>query len=387
MSQLKVSCALTNLKRISNMQLNQSPPVNTKLNSKGFAFRASPPIVTKGDITRIKEYISEAKKLPVNIDDIKTLLESDTTGLAGLEPYDIADTCAKIVNNAYNWNDIELSMKRVAGSLQIFSEDLRDFGDDIIATIETMPGYQNYIGTIEGLTDEEIAKLPELKIGRDEKNRFPFIMNSIQFIASSIEQKKTSSTDIQLRLKHFKTELTDVVAVSIGEKLKLAGNHELNAEITRLNAEIDEAQRLVDEKTREYEPNFFENVFAFVSSVGRPLLILKADLQRAHVAPLIRRRDELTAQVRKKSVLTGTLLTLHDRLYNVDSYIIGATESTALLETLWITISEYIDSSKNKIDGIHDFLTLRAFVSSLKVVLSNWKNIESNAKSLTKAFD
>lgn len=369
------------------MRFSQLSMFATESNNIAFAFRASPPIVTKGDVTRIKEYISEAKKLPVNIDDIKKLLKSDNTGISGLEPYDIAVTCAKIVTNAYSWNDIELSMKKVAGTLEAFSEDLRYFGDDIIAAIETMPGYQNYIGTIEGLTDEEVATLPELKIGQDEKNRFPSIKDSIQFIASSIEQKKTSSTDIQLRLKYFKTELTDVVAVLIGEKLKLAGNHELNAEITRLNAEIDEAQRLVDEKTREYEPNFFDYFMAFANPLGSELLKIKAILQGAHVAPLVKRRDELTEQVRKKSVLTGTLLSLHDRLYNVDSYIIGATESTAHLETLWITISEYIDSSKNKIDGIHEFLTLRAFVSSLKVVLSNLKNIESNAKALIKAFD
>ncbi|PQP05659.1 hypothetical protein C5612_03210 [Pseudomonas frederiksbergensis] len=369
------------------MQLNQVPLYTADPISKGFTFSASPPIVTKGDIQRIKEYITAAKSLPVSIDDVKILLKSEHTGIAGLEPYDIANTCAKIVTNANSWNDIELSMKRVAGSLQTFSEDLRYFGDDIIAAIETMPGYQNYIGTIEGLTDEEIAKLPELKIGQDEKNRFPSIKDSIQFIASSIEQKKTSSTDIQLRLKHFKTELTNVVAVLIGEKLKLAGDHELNAEITRLNAAIDEAQRLVDEKTREYEPNFFESFMSFIDPLGYKLLQIKAMLQDAHVAPLIRRRDELTEQVRKKSILTGTLLTLHTRLYSVDSYIIGAAESTAHLETLWITISEYIDSSKNKIDGIHVFLTLRSFVSSLKVVLSNWKNIESNAKALIKAFD
>ncbi|MGL6241933.1 hypothetical protein [Pseudomonas sp.] len=175
--------------------------------------------------------------------------------------------------------------------------------------------------------------------------------------------------------------------MSIGEKLKLAGNHELNAEITRLNAEIDEAQRLVDEKTREHEPNFFDYFMAFTDPLGSQYLKVKAMLRDAHVAPLIRQRDELAEQVRRKNILTGTLLVLHDRLDNVDSYIIGATDSTALLETLWITISEYIDSSKNKIDGIHEFLTLRSFVSSLKVVLSNWKNIESNAKSLTNAFN
>lgn len=369
------------------MQLNQPILFDTAPNNKSDAFNASPPIVTKGDITRIKKYISEAKKLPVNIDDIKKLLKSENTGIAGLEPYDIANTYAKIVTNANRWNDIELSMKRVGGSLQAFSEDLRHFGEDIITTIKTMPGYINYIGTIESMTDEEIAKLPELKIGRDETNRFPSIKESLHFIASSIEQKKTSSTDIQLRLKHFKTELTDVVAVLIGEKLKQAGNHELNAEITRLNAEIDEAQRLVDEKTRENEPNFFEYFMAFTDPLGSQYLKVKAMMRDARVAPLIRRRDELTEQVRKKNVLTGTLLILHNRLQSVDSYIIGATESTALLETLWITISEFIDSSKNKIDGIHEFLTLRTFVSSLDTVLSNWKKIESNAKTLTQAFD
>ncbi|MHC8324870.1 alpha-xenorhabdolysin family binary toxin subunit A [Pseudomonas sp. LB1P83] len=369
------------------MQLNQAPFNTTESTTKAFAFSVSPPVIDKAAIKKIKEYITAAKSLPVNIDDVKILLETETTGIAGLEPYDIADTCAKVVTNANSWNDIELSMKRVAGSLQTFSEDLRYFGDDIIAAIETMPGYQNYIGTIEGLTEEEVAKLPELKIGRDEKNRFPSIKDSIQFIASSIEQKKTSSTDIELRLKHFKTELTNEVAVSIGTKLKLAGNHELNAEITRLNAEIDEAQRLVDEKTRETEPNFFDYFMAFGSPLGSQLLRLKATLQDAHVAPLVRIRDDLTEQVRKKNILTGTLLILHNRLYSVDSYITGATESIAMLETLWITISEYIDSSKNKIDGIHEFLTLRSFVSSLKVVLNNWKKIESNSNALAKAFD
>ncbi|MHC8402853.1 hypothetical protein ACYZTX_26250 [Pseudomonas sp. MDT1-17] len=81
------------------------------------------------------------------------------------------------------------------------------------------------------------------------------------------------------------------------------------------------------------------------------------------------------------------LQTLHNRLYSVDTYIIGAVSSTALLETLWITISEYINSSKNKIDGIHEFLSLRVFVTSLRVVLEDWKKIDANAKALTPAFD
>ncbi|MGL6241932.1 hypothetical protein [Pseudomonas sp.] len=107
------------------MQLNKAPIDAAELVSKVFAFNPSPPIVTKKDIERIKEYIAVAKSLPVNIDDVKNLLKSESTGIAGLEPHDIANTCVKVVTNANNWSDIELSMKRVAGSLQAFSEDLR----------------------------------------------------------------------------------------------------------------------------------------------------------------------------------------------------------------------------------------------------------------------
>ncbi|MHC8348799.1 alpha-xenorhabdolysin family binary toxin subunit A [Pseudomonas sp. RT4P38] len=348
---------------------------------------ASPPIITKSDIARIKEYISTVKALPITIGEVQKLLESEATGIANLEPYDIVSTFTKIINNANSWNDIELSMKKVASGLNAFHADLSSFGKDIIDAIVTMPGYKNYLGTLDGLTEEEIASLPPLKVGQDEKNRFPTIKDSIHFIASSIEQKRMSSTDIQLRLGAFKNELSNEISVMIGEKLKLAGGHELNAQITKLNADIDAAQQLVDEKTREHEPNFFDYFMAVASPVGSLYMRTKALLQDVHVAPLIRQRDELTEQVRKKHVLTGTLQTLHNRLYSVDTYIIGAVSSTALLETLWITISEYIDSSKNKIDGIHEFLSLRTFVTSLRVVLEDWKKVDANAKALTTAFD
>ena len=369
------------------MQLNTTHSTSVTSERLNSTRALSPPIITKSDITRIKEYISTTKTLPITIKEVQNLLKSESTGISGLEPFDIVSTFTKIISNANSWNDIELSMKKVGGSLTAFAEDLFFFGTDIIEAIETMPGYKNYLGRIDDMTEEEIAMLPLLQVGQDEKNRFATIKDSLQFIANSIEQKKTSSTDIQLRLGYFKTELSNEISVMIGEKLKLAGNHELNAEITRLNVEIDAAQQLVEEKTRENEPNFFDYLVAFTSPMGSYVLRAKALLQEAHVAPLIRQREALTEQLRKKHVLTGTLQTLHNRLYSVDTYISGAVASTALLETLWVTISEYIDSSKNKVDGIHEFLTLRAFVSSLRVVINNWKKVDANAKALITAFD
>jgi hypothetical protein len=350
--------------------------------------QSSLPIVTKDDIRRIKSYIATAKKLPPTIEDVVQQLKTPSTGIIGLEPLDIVTLNHTIINNANAWKDIEYSMKRVGGSLSAFSEDLESFGQDIISAIENMPGYLNYLGTIETLSDEEINSLPPLEIDKAERIRFGSIQESLVFIARSIDEKKLNNQDVLERLKYFKTELNDKVYPGIGSKLKLLSSNELNRQITKLNADIDEAQKRIDEKTREIEPNFFEHIFGFISPISSfaqsKLLEIK---RRAYLDPLIKQRDLLTEQVKQKDSLTGTLLELHTNLESLSIYVEGAISSTSQLETLWISISEYINSSGTKVAGMHDLLTLRSFVSSLKIVLKNWSTIRDNANALITAFD
>lgn len=353
---------------------------------------SSTPLVTKDDIRKIKNYISAAKALPRTIEDVEKQLKTNYTGIVGLEPFDIVTLNHTIINNANSWTDIEYSMKRVAGSLATFSEDLESFGQDIIDAIVTMPGYINYLGTLDTLTEEEINSLPPLEIGKAEKNRFGSIKESLVFIANSIDEKKLSSQDVTTRLKYFKTELNDKVSISLGEKLKLAGNEQINRQITELNDAIDKAQKDVEQKTRETEPNFFEHILGFIAGSQNPLGIspyyIFLEIEQAkQLRPLITQRDLLAEQVKQKNILAGTLLEFQAGLDSMSLYVGGAIQSTSQLETLWISITDYISASQNKVMGMHDFLTLRSFVSSFKVVLKNWKTVQNNSNHLITAFD
>ncbi|TMU78717.1 hypothetical protein FGA82_15875 [Pseudomonas fluorescens] len=343
--------------------------------------------ITKNDIKKIKDYISTAQSLPRTIADVETQLQVKHTGIVGLEPFDVVELNHKVINNANAWGDIEYSMKRVGGSLAAFSEDLENFGQEIIDAIATMPGYLNYLGTISTLTEDEINSLPPLEIGKSEKNRFGSIQESLLFIADSIDEKKLNSQDVILRLQYFKAELNNIVAPGIGSKMKLANNNEINRQITDLNLAIDKAQARLDEKIREAEPNFFEHFLAFVSPYPKGVYQTLELFEIKNIAPLREQRDQLVEQVKQKDILAGTLLQLHADLDSLLIYVDGAIQSTSQLETVWVTISEYIDSSKNKVMGMHDFLTLRSFVSSLRVVLKNWKTIQNNSNALIAAFD
>ncbi|WPN57218.1 MULTISPECIES: alpha-xenorhabdolysin family binary toxin subunit A [unclassified Pseudomonas] len=354
------------------MQTNSNPPT---------------PIITKDDIQKIKRYVTTAKALPITLNEVEQQLNTQKTGIIGLEPFDVLSLYHKIINNANSWTDIESSMKRVSGSLATFSEDLESFGQDIIDAIVTMPGYQNYIGTLDNMSEEEISLLPPLEIGRTEKNRFGSIQESLKFIASSIDEKKLSSLDVLTRLKFFKDEMSNEVQPGIGSKLKLANSEDINRQITALNKVIDEAQKRIDEKMRETSPNFFDYIFSGYSPVGFLHSGNLELLQKTHVAPLLRQREQLTQQIKQKSILAGTLVELHGDLDSLLTYVQGAITSTAQLETLWISISEYINASRNKVAGINDFLTLRSFVSSLKIILKNWKTIQNNANTMIVAFD
>ncbi|MFP0197873.1 alpha-xenorhabdolysin family binary toxin subunit A [Pseudomonas sp. PHC1] len=351
---------------------------------------SSNPFVTTDDIRKIKNYISAARTLPRSIEAVEAQLNTKSTGISGLEVLDVVELNHLIINNANAWNDIEYSMKRVAGSLSTFSEDLENFGQDIIDAIVSMPGYINYLGTIDSLSEEEIASLPPLEIGKTEKNRFGSIQESLAFIARSIGEKKLSSQDVSERLKYFKSDLNDKVAIGIGEKLRLASDAQINRQLTELNAAIDQAQKSIDEKTRETEPNFFEHILGFIvgyrggSSTWYQHLELQ---QKIHLRPLIDQRDLLVEQVKQKNILAGSLMEFQTGLNSMSIYVEGAIQSTSQLETLWISITDYINASQNKLMGINEFLTLRSFVSSLKVVLKNWKTVQTNSEQLIKAFD
>lgn len=344
-------------------------------------------LITKNDIKKISNYISTAKLLPRTLEAVEHQLQTKHTGIVGLEPFDIVELNHTIINNANSWNDIESSMKRVGGSLATFSEDLENFGEEIINAIISMPGYIDYIGTLETLTEEEINSLPPLQIGTKEKNRFGSIQESLVFIASSIDEKKLNSDELILRLKNFKTELNNDVAVGLGSKLKLANNSEINRQITELNAAIDEAQARLDEKIRETEPGFFTYVFAFISPLPAAVFFMAQKYQEVKIAPLQRQKNLLIEQTKQKDILAGTLLQLHTDLESLLIYVDGAIQGTSQIETLWVSISEYISASKNKVMGMHEYLTLRSFVSSLRVVLKNWKTIQTNANALISAFD
>jgi hypothetical protein len=346
------------------------------------------PYITKNDIKKIKNYIFAAKELPKSTEDVEKQLKTDHTDIVGLELIDIVELYISITKNASLWADIEYSMKRVASSLATFSEDLESFGQNIIDAIETMPGYIDYLGTIDSLTEEEINSLPPLEIGKTERNRFGSIQESLAFIASSIEEKKLSSQDVNERLKYFKSDLNDKVAINIGEKLKLASDEQINRQLTALNADIDLAQQRIDEKTKETEPNFFEHILGFIAGEASSTYYLLLKIQQnTHLRPLITQRDLLTEQVKQKNILAGTLMEFQSGLNSMSIYVEGAIQSTSQLETLWISITDYINASQNKVMGMKDFLTLRGFVSSFKVVLKNWKIVQTNSNQLISAFD
>nr|WP_282187815.1 alpha-xenorhabdolysin family binary toxin subunit A [Pseudomonas sp. MWU12-2020] len=350
----------------------------------------SKPLITKDDIRKIKNYISAAKALPRDIEDVERQLKTKRTDIIGLELTDIVELNHTMINNANSWTDIEYSMRHVAGSLATFSEDLESFGQDIIDAIVTMPGYINFIGTINSLSEEEINSLPPLEIGREEKNRFGSIQESLAFIARSIEDKKLSSRDINERLKYFKAELNDKVAVRIGEKLKLAGDAQINRQLTELNAAIDLAEQRIAEKTRESNADFFDYIFGtiVVYTGGGPAWHRHVNLEQAiHLRPLIEQRDLLAEQVKQKNILAGTLMEFQSSLSSMSIYVEGAVNSTSQLEQLWSEITQYINASQNTVMGMHEFLTLRTFVASFKVVLKNWKTVQNNSNLLISAFD
>ena len=103
--------------------------------------------------------------------------------------------------------------------------------------------------------------------------------------------------------------------------------------------------------------------------------------------PALAAERQLAEQIKQTNILAGTLMEFQSGLDSMSLYVEGAIQSTSQLETLWISVTDYINASQNKVMGMHEFLTLRSFVSSFKIVIKNWKTVQANANQLIHAFD
>ncbi|MDY0834985.1 alpha-xenorhabdolysin family binary toxin subunit A [Pseudomonas sp. SED1] len=346
---------------------------------------ASIPVVTKSDVASIRRYVTKGKSLPTDLNSITQILGVTTTGIPGLEPNDIRALYSDININAIAWNNVEVSMKKVAASLSTFADDLQTYGGALVDTIKTMPGYIDFSGQVKDISEEAIQALPAVYMTQADGQRVSTIQEYLQYLKESIEAKRSNTRGVINIITSFRTAV-ETIMPGVGAMLKLTSKDELNSQVTSLQAKIDDMELRIEQKKAEYGFVVWDVLASFTLVSAIPYWTWKLVTQANELDPLKEQKAALIQQIEARNGLVASLHTIATDLNTLFDYVLSAEKVVTQLEGIWQGILTYIDSSKQTINTATQYTVLRMFVIKLEAVMGNWSNVKKNSSFLVVAL-
>ncbi|MNN48038.1 hypothetical protein D3C81_1624920 [compost metagenome] len=113
----------------------------------------------------------------------------------------------------------------------------------------------------------------------------------------------------------------------------------------------------------------------------------KAQQARNELDLLIAKRREIEAKIATISVVLASLRAFETSLHDLKVRVADAAGSSSSLDSLWLLIQTYVDSSSKKLNGVTNAMYLTSFVTRLTTMMENWLAIKKQAGDLLTAFN
>lgn len=345
--------------------------------------------ITSEDVRLVRVFVTEGLKLPTDVASIEKQFGYSSTTTAssvGVSAADLMPTFVSIHDHAKLWGAIEKDIQRVSASLSTFSADLDLYMTPAVNEIKKMKGYEDYTLKVKDLTSEQVDKFVMKVDGPEfDTKHYPTIVEYLEAIESSIEEKRKAATSVKASLGDFRDGLVRVEE-DLGGKLKKVSSTKVIDGLRELNSKIDELADKISELQKPRYYNFFEWC-EFIATFGAAVVQKKLEEFEKEIAPLIRELNRKKVQRKELDALSGVLGNVHISLFSLKIYTAGAIEGVTQIDTLWgATIKEIVDS-KAALNKPEDWKFLLQFVTNMESVLESWKSIKKNIDDLRKAIE
>jgi hypothetical protein len=343
-------------------------------------------IVTDTDVRVIKHYVASALELPSELSQVESFLGYEVAGIPGLEPAELQSLHKKVKLHANAWPDIEKGMKHVGSDLVVFSEALKSSGETLITFIEGLEGFKNAIGVVGEISATDMASYPPIEMTARDRNRAPTLLALVEDMRIVIRECSRSTTQVSTSITGFKTELKTRIAPAVGLTLTLMQRHRKDYALAELNAELDELNRKIKLQTASFE-DFLERQWSlalFVDSVFTPGAEGSPQTQ---LEVLLARKRDVQARIRNHHAVIAALVSLQTNIQDLGIRVSAAASGASNLESLWILVLAYIDSSARRLSNMDNAVYLVIFVARLRAMILCWAEIKKNSQDLLTAFN
>ncbi|WP_341522587.1 alpha-xenorhabdolysin family binary toxin subunit A [Pseudomonas sp. G.S.17] len=360
--------------------------INTRTRRETSAGRSPGLLVTDTDVRAIKRYVASALELPCELAQVKKFLGYEVAGVPGLEPMEMQNLHQSVKRHAHGWPAIESGMKAVGSDLVVFSDALKSSGQTLISFIEGLEGFQNAIGVVGDVDALDMAGHPRMELTARDKSRAPTLLALVEDMRIVIRECSRTTTQVSSGISSFKTELKTRIAPAVGLTLTLMQRHRKDSALADLNQELDELNRQIQQHADSFE-DFLERQWSLLSFAGSLLIPGAEASPQTQLEALLARKREVQKEIRHNHALIAALLSLQTDVQDLGLRMSAAASGASNLESLWILVLAYIDSSARRLSHMDDAVYLVVFVARLKAMIQCWVEIRKHSQDLLTAFN
>ncbi len=329
-------------------------------------FREPGLILTRSQLVNLKRYEVRGLSLPVILKDVIGYLGYESGAGANLEAKDFQESFTIIRNHALQWAPIRADMMNIGSELSVFADQIKTYQHSI----------QEIYQDLRTQVTDNI----------NPADRADFV-NYIQEVGNLVRERQTATNVLNARLNDFAEELSTKVMPTVQIKLRSIDNRKQPLEISRLNAEIEERARRIDEKQQEYKK-------AVGIAVGTGVVVLAAGIYFSVQAEKIRKdlnalraaQNRSIIELERQNKINGALQRVRFDISDLQELVFDADIATKNLTVVWTALDTYMTESVNQANKVTNALSLRRLMNAFELVAVPWANIKRDADKLLTVF-
>ena len=349
-------------------------------------------LVRRSDIANIRNYVREARLLPIDLSKVQDAVGYTVIKIPELEPASIQQFNQCVVKHAETWGVLERDTKELARQLDTFSAKFLGTGKHILDIINKVELERLLTGGLEALTSAELEALSLMKLSANEHKVVDVVKEYLDQMRQSTQVYIRNATAVGSLATEFERTLTEELIPAAQLKVRAYEKSPLANEQKELLEEIKDLDDRIDQLKKEYDKNVGQ---AFTGLMFGPLGVVitggifgaKAEKIRAKRNAEIEKRKTLRQANTQNQKLIKLLDDVQVNLTGLNGRMKSAEVGAKQLAQVWSYIEKYLEEAFNSLDKIDHLAALHAFALEFSLALNPWEQIKNYSSQIASAFN
>ncbi|MFP3922035.1 alpha-xenorhabdolysin family binary toxin subunit A [Pseudomonas sp. W5-36] len=374
--------------------------IDASLGQQEDSVRATGLILTKEQIIDLYRYEQKGLHLPTTAEAVSVYLGYDQQNPPGrgLAVSDFTKTFSIIKVHASQWDGLRQRIKLISSELKLFATFMNTTGKRVVRELDTVSASDALkdlgIITLEDLkrVEKEMGTaLPDITLNDDDKDAVESVSYFLDRILARVDTEEKRSNRLKADLDAFSRELSNTVRPEISLRLVAIDNNNFKDDVIRLQKEIEDFDKQIDEKSASYKQMVNDSLSAAskLNVIGLGMAIyfgVEAEKVRKERNALKKQRNIKNTEMGTKSTVLRRLNDVKGDMQDLELLTLQADVATQNLVTVWNKLYLYIKTSQEESKRINDALKVRFLAYHFEQVIEPWALIKDEADDLYAVF-